>query len=115
MSSERKNANKKNMRLYNLCKEKCHKLHSLFSLYLHIQWTDFHKISCAGKPQIRAICICVECTKVTTNNWDIMPSVAVKALSANISWTDKQICTIELALKSAHQSIYNNIWYISKW
>ena len=21
-----------------------------FSLYLHNQWTDFHKLSCAGKP-----------------------------------------------------------------
>ena len=27
-----------------------------FSLYLHNQWTNFHKPSCAGKPQIRAIC-----------------------------------------------------------
>ena len=26
-----------------------------FSLYLHNQWTDFHKISCAGKPQIKTI------------------------------------------------------------
>jgi len=39
-----------------------------FSLYLHNQWTDFHKLSCAGKPQMRAICICVGCTKVTTND-----------------------------------------------
>ena len=23
---------------------------TLFSLYLHNQWTDFHKLSCAGKP-----------------------------------------------------------------
>jgi len=48
-------------------------------------------------------------TKVTTNDWDIRPSVAVKSLSANISWMAKHIHTIELALESAHQSIYNNI------
>ena len=59
---------------------------TLFSLYLHSQWTDFHKLSCAGKPQIRAIYICIGCTKVTTNDWDIRPSVAVKALFANILW-----------------------------
>ena len=53
-------------------------------------------------------------TKVTTNDWDIRPSVAVKALSANISRTAKQIHTIKLALESAHQSIYNNIWCVSK-
>jgi len=34
---------------------------------------------------MRAICIYVGCIKVTTNDWDIRPSVAVKALSANIS------------------------------
>ena len=49
-----------------------------------------------------AIHICVGCTKVTTNDWDIRPSVAVKALSADISWTAKQIHMIELALESAH-------------
>jgi len=80
-----------------------------FSLYFHNQWTDFHKLSCAGKLQMRAIYKYAGCTKVTTNDWDIMPSVAVKALSANISWKAKQICTIELALESAHQSVYNNI------
>jgi len=68
----------------------------------------------AGKPQIRAIHICVGCTKVTTNDWDIRPSVTVKASSANISWIAEWIHTIELALESAHQSVYNNIWYISK-
>jgi len=36
-----------------------------FSLYLHNQWTNFHKISCAVKSQIRAICTYVGCTKVT--------------------------------------------------
>ena len=87
---------------------------TLFSLYLHNQWTDFHKLSCAGKPQIRAICTYAGGTKATTNDWDIRPSVAVKALSANISWMAEQIHTIELALGSAHQSVSNNIWYISK-
>ena len=85
-----------------------------FSLYLHNQWTDFHKLSCIGKSQMRAIRICVGCTKATTNDWDIRPSVAVKALSANISWTAEQIHMIKLALGSAHQSVSNNIWYISK-
>ena len=55
------------------------------------------------------------CTKATTNDWDIRPSVAVKALSANISWTAKRIYIIELALESTYQYIYNDIWYISKW
>ena len=44
----------------------------------------------------------MEYTKATTNNWDIRPSVAVKALFANISWMTKQIHMIELALESAH-------------
>ena len=63
---------------------------------------------------MRAICTYARGTKVTTNDWDIRPSVAVKASSANISWTAEQIYTIELALGSAHQSISNSIWYISK-
>jgi len=54
------------------------------------------------------------CTKVITNDWDIRLSVAVKALSDNISRMAEQIHIIELALESAHQSVYNNIWYISK-
>ena len=58
---------------------------------------------------MRAIHICVGCTKVTTNDWDIRPSIAVKALSANISWMAEWIYTIELALESAHQSVYNDI------
>ena len=33
-----------------------------------------------------AICTYVGCTKATTNDRDIRPSVAVKALFANISW-----------------------------
>ena len=51
---------------------------------------------------MRAICTYVWGTKVTTNDWDIRPSVAVKALSANILWMAKQICMIELALESAY-------------
>ena len=85
-----------------------------FSLYLHNQWTDFHKLSCTGKPQIRAIRTYAGCTKATTNNWDIRPSVAVKALSANISWTAERIHMIKLGLGSAHQSVSNDIWCISK-
>jgi len=61
-----------------------------------------------------AICTYVGGTRATTNDWDIMPSVAVKALSANISWTAERICTIKLALESAHQFVYNNIWCVSK-
>ena len=57
---------------------------------------------------MRAICTYAECTKTTTNDWDIRTSVAVKALSANISWMAGQIHTIELALESAHQSIYKD-------
>ena len=53
-------------------------------------------------------------TKTATNDWDIRPSVAVKALSANISWMAEQIRTIKLALGSAHQFVSNDIWCISK-
>ena len=60
---------------------------------------------------MRAICIYVGYTKVTTNDWDIRPLIAVKALSANISRMAERIHTIELVLKSAHQSISNNIMY----
>ena len=77
-------------------------LQTSFSSYLHNQWTDFHKLSYAGKPQMRAICTYVRCTKATTNDWDIRSSVAIKALSANISWTTRWICTIGLALESAY-------------
>jgi len=63
---------------------------------------------------MRAIQTYAGCTKATTNDWDIRPSAAVKALSANISWTAERIHTIELALGSAYQSISNNIWCISK-
>jgi len=52
---------------------------------------------------MRAIHTYVGGTKATTNDWDIRPSVAIKASSANISWMAEQICTIKLALESAHQ------------
>ena len=58
---------------------------------------------------MRAICTYGGCTKATTNDWDIRPSVAVKALSANISWTSEQIHMVKLALESTHQSVFNNI------
>ena len=41
---------------------------TLFSLYLHNKWTNFHKLSCARKPQMRAICIYAGYTKVKTND-----------------------------------------------
>jgi len=49
------------------------------------------------------------------NDWDIRLSVAVKALSANISWMAKLIYTIELVLESAQHSIPNDIWCVSKY
>ena len=58
---------------------------------------------------MRAICTYVGGIKVTTNDWDIRLSVAVKALSANISWTARWICTIELVLGSAYQHVSNDI------
>jgi len=51
---------------------------------------------------MRAICTYAGCTKATTNNQNIRPSVTMKALFANISQIAGWICTIELALKSAH-------------
>ena len=63
---------------------------------------------------MRAIHTYAGCTKATTNDWDIRPSVAVKALFANISWMAEQICTIELALESTYQFVSNNIWCVSK-
>ena len=61
-----------------------------------------------------ATCTYMGCTKVITNNQDIRPLVAVEALSANISWTAKWICTIELVLEIAHQFVSNGIWCVSK-
>jgi len=39
-----------------------------FSLYLYNKWTNFHKLSCAGKPQMRAIHTYVGGAKATTND-----------------------------------------------
>ena len=83
-----------------------------FSLYFYNQWTNFHKLSCTEKLQMRAICTYMGCPKVTTNNWDIKPSVTVKDLLANISWMARHIHMIELTLKSTYQIVFNNIWYI---
>jgi len=83
-----------------------------FSLYLHNQWTNFHKLSCTVKLQMRIIYTYVGCTKVTTNNQDIRSSVTIKSLFANISWMTGQIHMIKLVLESAHQTIPNDIWYI---
>ena len=46
---------------------------------------------------------------MTTNDWDIRPSVAVKALSANISWMAKWIYMIELVLESTYQTVSDDI------
>ena len=64
---------------------------------------------------MKAICTYMGYTKATTNDWDIRLLVAVKALSANISWMTKQIHMIELALESAHQFVPNDICCIPKW
>jgi len=82
---------------------------TLFSLYFHNKWTNFHKLSCSGKPQMMAICTYVGCTKATTNNWDIRPSVTIKVSLAIISWTAERIHMIELALESAYQSVSDDI------
>jgi len=63
---------------------------------------------------MRAIHTYAGCTRAATNDWDIRPSVAVKALSANISWMAEQIHMIKLALESAYQFVYNDIWYVLK-
>ena len=86
---------------------------TLFSLYLHNKSTNFYKPSCAGKPQMKAICKYVGCTKATTNNQDIRSSVTIKSPFANILWMVRQICTIKLVLESAYHTISNNIWYIT--
>ena len=62
---------------------------------------------------MRAIYTYTGCTKSTKNNWDIRLSVTVKALFANTSWMAGQIHMIELVLESAHQTVSNDIWYIS--
>ena len=52
----------------------------------------------------------MEC--INNKNWDIRPLVTIKVPLADISWTAGQIHTIELALKSAHQTVSNDISYI---
>ena len=75
-----------------------------------VDW--FHKPSCAGKPQMRAICIYIGYTKVITSNQDIRPLVTVKVLLAIISGITKQIFTIKVMLESTHQMVSDNILYI---
>ena len=58
---------------------------------------------------MKAIHIYIRYTKATTNNQDIRPSVTVKVLLANISWTARLIHMIELALESTHQTISDDI------
>jgi len=62
---------------------------------------------------MRAIYTYVEYTKATTNNQDIRLSVTVKVLLVNILWIARLIHTIELALEHAHQTVSDDIWYIS--
>jgi len=58
---------------------------------------------------MRAICTYIGYTKATTNNWDIRPSVTIKALLTDISWIAKWIHMIKLTMESAHQNISNDI------
>ena len=57
---------------------------------------------------MRAICTYAGGIKATTNDGDIRPSVAVKALLANISKTTKQISTINVVLECTHYISYKN-------
>ena len=61
---------------------------------------------------MRAICTYVGCTKVTTKNQDIKPSVTVKVLLAIISGMTEQIPTIKVALESTYQRVSNDLSYI---
>ena len=61
---------------------------------------------------MRAICIYIGYTKVTTSNQDIRPLVTVKVLLAIISGITKQIFTIKVMLESTHQMVSDNILYI---
>ena len=47
------------------------------------------------------------------NDWDIRPSITVKALFANILWIARQIHMIKYVLENAYQTVSNNIWYIT--
>jgi len=51
----------------------------------------------------------MECTKVTTNNWDIRLSVTVKALLVDILWMARQIHIIKPVLESTYQTVPNNV------
>ena len=62
---------------------------------------------------MKAICTYMGCTKLTTNNQDIRSSVTVKSLFANISWITGWIHMIKIVLENAHQTVSNNIWYIT--
>ena len=57
---------------------------------------------------MRTIHIYIECIKVTTDYWDIRPSVTTDFISG----TTKQILIIKLVLESIYQIIFNNILYI---
>ena len=63
----------------------CYKLHSA-CIFTASRPIFTYKLSCAGKPQMKAICTYVECIKATTNNWDIKLLVTIKGLLADISW-----------------------------
>ena len=58
---------------------------------------------------MKAICIYVGCTKATTNNQDIRPSVTVKVLLAIILWMTEQVHIIKLVLESTYQTVSDNI------
>ena len=58
---------------------------------------------------MRDIHIYAGCTKVTTNNWNISPSVTVKVLLAIISWMAGWIYTTKYVLESAYQFISDDI------
>ena len=58
---------------------------------------------------MKAICIYVGCTKATTNNQDIRPSVTVKVLLAIILWMTKQVHIIKLVLESTYQTVPDDI------
>ena len=58
---------------------------------------------------MKAICIYVGCTKATTNNQDIRPSVTVKVLLAIILWMTEQVHIIKLVLESTYQTVPDDI------
>ena len=60
---------------------------------------------------MRAICTYAGCTKATTNDWDIRPSVAVKALSANILWMNGWTDLHDWTCIGKYSSIHFQ-WYI---